>query len=423
MNGGVGASQRVARVITLPLARAHAIMVILIFGAVYAFGIMHRHGLIDGFGHVIGSDLLHYRTAAQIVLDGRGADLYDFSLQYALQRSAVSPESLAGVDPFIAPPFVALFFVPWALLPQPIAFVVWTAFSLACLVAALLLMRRYAWRTGACWPSSFLLSLSFYPVLEALAAGTNALLSLVIFAAAYLALKRGRDTAAGAALALQLYRPQLLLAPLILLLYKRRWRALGGFSGVALVLAGLATALVDRGALVEWLRLMPLASRMFFEKGIPYPIFSSLYAVFLLPLGPEHFTLGMVAGTVASLAVLVTLLRSWSGPWRPDEASFDLRFAALLVATPLVSQYLSLHDLAILIIPALLATEYWLGHGAGAGWARLRIALAILWLACLVGPPLVARVVRLPIAPLAALLLGWVVLDTLRAAEGKAATS
>jgi hypothetical protein len=415
MIGRVGVSQRVARVLTLPLARAHAVMVILIFCAVYAYGIAHRHGLIDGFGHVIGSDLLHFRTAAQIVRDGRGTQLYDFSLQYALQQSAVRPESLAGVDPFIAPPFVALFYVPWALLPQPIAFVAWTALCLACLVATLLLMRRCAWRTGARWPSSFLISLSFYPVLEALAAGTNALLSPLIFAGAYLALKRERDTVAGAVLGLQLYRPQLLLAPLLLLVFKRRWRALAGFAGVALALAGLATVLVDRGALIAWLRIMPLASRMFFEKGIPSSIFGSLYAVFLLPLGPEHFALGMVAGTVASLAVLVVLLRSWTGPWRPDEASFDLRFAALLVVTPLVSQYLSLHDLAILIIPALLATEYWLAHGAGAGWVRLRITLAGLWLACLVGPPLVSRVVRLPIAPLAALLFGWVVLDTLRA--------
>src|SRR5436190_373857 len=51
MNGGAGASQRVARWLTLPRARAHAVVVIVIFTAVYALGILRRHGFIDAFGH------------------------------------------------------------------------------------------------------------------------------------------------------------------------------------------------------------------------------------------------------------------------------------------------------------------------------------------------------------------------------------
>ena len=88
--------------------------------------------------------------------------------------------------------------------------------------------------------------------------------------------------------------------------------------------------------------------------------------------------------------------------------------------TPLVSPYLQLHDVAILILPALLVAEYWLGHGPGEGWARVRVVLALLWLTCLLGPPIVTRLVRLPLVPLAVLLLGWVVLDTWRAAQARA---
>ena len=62
----------------------------------------------------------------------------------------------------------------------------------------------------------------------------------------------------------------------------------------------------------------------------------------------------------------------------------------------------------------------WLGHGAGEGWARVRIVLAILWLTCLVGPPIITRLAPLPLVPVAVSLLGWAVLDTWRAAEARA---
>ena len=52
--------------------------------------------------------------------------------------------------------------------------------------------------------------------------------------------------------------------------------------------------------------------------------------------------------------------------------------------------------------------------------ARVRVVLAVLWLACLVGPPIITRLVRLPLVPLAVLLLGWAVLDTWRAAQTRA---
>ena len=168
--------------LTLGRARAHAMVVILIFATVYAVGILRRRGLVDGFGHVIGSDLLASRMAGKMVLDRRGTDLYDFSLQTKYQQAALGPERLPGLDPFIWPPFVALFYVPWASAPQGLAMVVWATCSLACLVAALLVTARSAPLTGRHWRSTLLLSLSSYPMLEGLMAGSNSLLSLPIFA-------------------------------------------------------------------------------------------------------------------------------------------------------------------------------------------------------------------------------------------------
>jgi alpha-1,2-mannosyltransferase len=406
--------------LTLRRARAHAVVVVLIFATVYAVGILGRRGLVDRFGHVIGGDLLMPRAAARMVLDGRGAQLYDFSLQTTYEQVAVEPQRLPGLNPFIWPPFVALFYVPWAFVPQGPAFVLWTACSLACLVAALVVMARAAPLTGQHWPSTVLLSLSFYPVLEGLMAGTNSLLSLLLFALMYRALRAGNDTTAGALLGLQLYRPQLAVAPLIVFAAKRRWRILAGAAWLGAAWVLLSTLCVGRRAILDWLALGPALNRMIFEPGMPYALLSSVSALFLLPLGPQHLGAGMAAGALASIGLLAVLLKIWAGPWEARADGFALRFAALLVVSPLVGQYLLLHDLVILILAAVLLVECSLREGGGKVPARVRVVLAILWLTCLIGPPIITRIVRLPLVPLAVLLLGWVVLDTWRAAETRA---
>ena len=102
MNSGAGASQRVVRWLTLPRARAHAVVVIGVFVAVYAFGILRHRGFLDAFGHIIGVDLLAMRTGAQIVLDGHGADLYDVALQETYWRMALGLDRLPGMSLFRA---------------------------------------------------------------------------------------------------------------------------------------------------------------------------------------------------------------------------------------------------------------------------------------------------------------------------------
>src|SRR2546427_7749738 len=358
-------------------------------------------------------------AAARIVLDGRGAELYDFSLPGEYQQGAAGPQRLPGMIPFVWAPFVAVLCVPWALVPQGPALVLWRSSDLACLVTALLVMARAAPLTGRHGPSPLLLSLSFYPVLEGLMAGNNSLWSLPIFALMYRALRLGNDATAGALLGLQLYRPQLAVAPLIVFAAKRRWRFLAGTAGAGAVWVLLSTLCMGRWAILDWLALGPALNRMIFEPGMPYALLSSVSALFLLRLAPQHLGAGMAAGALASVGLLAVLLTLWAGPWDARANGFVLRFAALLVASPLVGQYLLLHDLAILILAAVLLVECSLREGASVP-ARVRVVLAVLWLACLVGPPIITRLVRLPLVPLAVLLLGGVVLDPWRAAPAPA---
>jgi hypothetical protein len=405
------------RLLTLSQARACAVVAIALFALVYAFGVVRRHGLVDAFGHVIGGDLLAFRTAAAIVRDGAAERLYDFSLQAAYEKASVAPEPLAGMNPFTSPPFVALAYLPIVRLPHAIAFVCWTVAALACIPVAFRLLRPLTPRTAPRWRDAALLTLSFAPVLEGLAAGSNSIVSLPIFAGALSALAAGRDGTAGALLGLQLFRPQLLVAPLVLLAWKRRWRALAGFAAVGAVLSASAVVFVEPRSLEKWFALIPLLSRIMFEPGMPTALLSSVYAIFLLPLGPAHFQLGAIAGTAAAVALLCVVLRLFSGAWRPDAEGFRLRLAALVIVTPLVSQYLQLHDLSILALAGVLLVEEALDRPSVLSTGRARLALAALWLSCLVAPAVVSRVAPVPLAPIGALVLGWTALDAARRAR------
>ena len=212
---------------TLRRARAVAAITVTMLTLTYCAALARRHGFIDGFGHVIGGDLLEQRVATMMVRDGRGDRLYDFDLQAQYEQAAVAPDQLPGLNPFMGPPYVALVYWPLMPLGHEAAFAVWTAFGLACLIASLLgLAREYRWLRSAL-PTAILLSLSFFPVVEGLMAGSNQLVSVLLLTGVFLLLKRGHDVPAGTVLGLQLFKPQLAIAILVVLLVKRRWQALG----------------------------------------------------------------------------------------------------------------------------------------------------------------------------------------------------
>jgi hypothetical protein len=401
------------RLITLRRVRSYALIVVVVMALVYGYSLTQRRGLIDGFGYVIGGDLLTLRLAGQLVRDGDGARLYDFGLQMAAQQQAVLPEPLPGLNPFITPPFVALVFWPWSFLPQGLAFTVWTALSLSAIGLSLYLTTRHSRLTRNHWMFGFVLSLSFFPVLEGLIAGNTSSVSLLLLTLMFLALKAGRDVEAGGLLGIQLIKPQLVVVLLVVLIYKRQWRALLGFAGVAAIWAVASILLIDPRSLQTYVTLLPQLTNLAFVSGFPYHLLTSVFAFFLVPLGPDHAAIATVAGVLVSIGILCFVLRSWSGIWRAQTSEFDLRFAGTLVATCLVSQYIMLHDLTILILAVGLIAGHVLGRPLRTGWGVTRTAFGVLWVGCLVGPPIGIWLHVLTV-PLALVLVGGVIGVNLR---------
>jgi hypothetical protein len=395
-----------ARIVTRRRARAVSVITLFCMTATYGFGVAHRRGLVDGFGHLIGGDLLEQRIAALMTRDGHGDELYNFELQAHYEQEAVAPEPLPGLNPFMSPPWAALFYWPLMLLRQGVAFIVWTAIGIAALVISVFWLEgQYAW-IQEYRATVLLLSLSFFPVIEGLMAGSNQLISLLLLTGVFVSLKRGRDGLAGVLLGVQLFKPQLAVATLAVLVYKRRWRSLCYCGAVALTWVALATMFVARGSVAQYLEVIPALARLPLADGFPYYLLTSLHSLFIIPFGSRFWGWSNAIGTVASVAAVIALLRVWAGPWRPQSEDFERRVAATLVATPLVSQYFLLHDVTIMILATVLLADHAMRRGGRQGWGATRLALATLWVFCFVGPVITQRF-RMPLLPWALVLVGW----------------
>ena len=215
----------------------------------------------------LGHDFLAMYTAGAMVRDGRSADLYDLKQvqaaeaetvdQYAL-RVGGEPGRLRNVAPWWYPPFFALAFAPLAALPYPAALGVWTAFNLACLVAAMALLARMlgpsaGWRQRGLVP---LLMLTSWPFVLALSHGQNTFLSLLLLCGVATFWRAGNALAAGLIGGLLCYKPQLAAAVAAGLVVTFGGRALLGLllSGGSLLVANV---LLLPGTLGDWLGRLP----------------------------------------------------------------------------------------------------------------------------------------------------------------------
>ncbi len=205
------------------------------------------HGIATGL-----SDFSTFYTAAEILREGQGHQLYNLDLQESVQRS-VTPAGVnerGAVIPYNHPPFEAPLFLPLIAFSYGVAYCIWLAVNAGLLAAVIIILRRnlhflgqlplYLW-IAAC--------VAFTPITFALIQGQDSIVLLFCFCMAFIALRRKTEFSAGVWIALGLFKFRLSLpfiAPSLLL---KRWRAAGGFCVVALLLTlislgtvGLATS-------------------------------------------------------------------------------------------------------------------------------------------------------------------------------------
>ena len=290
----------------------------------------------------VGGDFPAFYGAARIAADGDWATLYDFDRQVAAQADL--QENVGSARYFAYPPQVALAHAPLASLSYGQAYLVFTAVMFLALVGAVKLAAPMVpWLEGHTWPA-VAMAMTFWPMLRAVTGGSNSALSLLLVVAAWRLVHDGHHLVGGLVLAALLFKPQLAIPLIGLMLIIGLGRVVAGATiGAGLFyLAGVPLTGWDWP--VKWWE----RARAFNMIDSEVNGFSSVSWLGFLENGrgvgePVAVTVGWI------LAGLTTLALIWA--WRRNGAS---RLPALLaVAMPgilLLSPHALSHDTAIVLL-------------------------------------------------------------------------
>jgi hypothetical protein len=294
-------------------------------------------------------DFVYFYAVSTIVRSSPAADIYNPEIQKAAcQKVLPIRDASSSYGPSPYPPFVALLFAPVSRLPFWTAFRLYQAISFALYVSGLiLLLRRF-------FPGQPVLSSLFFPFALAYLpwisnTWLNGQLSPVGFIAMAVALveqKAGHRFRSGLALSLCSYKPTLLVLLIPMLLYRRQWRELLGFSTGGGVLVGAATVAFGWQIWPAYANLIRSLGHL--ERVRQLTQFVDLAAFFGLMAGNR-------IASVLALLFLACALPFLAAAWRHYRHNAPLSWAVALTWTLILGPYVPLYD-TILIIPSLVAS-------------------------------------------------------------------
>ncbi len=302
----------------------------------------------------ISADFSYLYAAGKIVRQGSASDLYDYETQARVQREyTVHRDSLH----FNHPPFEAVLFVPFTYFSYPTAYLLWVLANLYVLGLVAFLLEPHAIHFGT-GDRLLVVAISIVPLLAVLLQGQDSILLLLVYTLVYLSLRSNRQFAAGCFLAAGLFRFQLVLPFLIALCARKKARVFWGFAVVGAWLALVSWLLMGWQGLLSYPRLLwemrsVAGSQSFHILPATMPNLRGFaHTLFAAWLPASSLQLVVLIG---SAALLFWSMKKWdTSTWARPERTFDLQFASSLVITLLVSYHALIHDLSLLVLPAVL---------------------------------------------------------------------
>ena len=359
---------------------------------------MSNAGRIDRTGKVKGTDFLHFYVMGSIVREGRWDQLFDIRA-HQVKAQALIPGSNDTLYIPVESPQLALLFAPFAAQPYLLALALSARHRLPDLRRRVRVdVARLSGAAGA----RHRRCRSVRGVSRTVHVGavwTTAGLSLAAVAVACFALRRGWRLRAGLALGALVFKPHWVAAAAAVFLIAREWRILGGIALSALAQISATAVLVGAPVMRAYARMLAtIPGIVGLLEPRPGDSLKGLFDVFV-PTAPAALLAYAIAAIVtAGLAARV---------WRSDIA-IDVRLAAILLATILISPHVNTYDL-ILVAPIGLMLANWLTAEAERGRGKtLAILLAVVVSAPLMAAlPAMARLQFSATAMIAMLFLLW----------------
>lgn len=338
---------------------------------------------------VVGVLALHAATLTHFIHDissGRPdfARLYLGAKLMVPRGGAIS--TIAGPPDTLHAPFEKLALSPLTLLPYRAAYFVWYLCNALMLGGVLWLLRKrlaHA-KTPVAW--LIIAAGTFYPVLVALVQGQDSILLLLLLTFFVVSMEKGHQFRAGVVLALCMFKFMIVLPVVGALVFARKWKCSAGF------LAGMAALTLITAAAIGPSGISGYFTTLFqFSRSAPQTTGDAPYVMpnlrgLLIAVASNHLSRIEVTAIALSAAISIFAIVS-----RRVAASRErltaLHLSAIIVMAILVAYHLYTHDLAILVLPLLVATSHF---AAGNNHSTNRIifytAAAALYSAPLIAP-------------------------------------
>lgn len=303
---------------------------------------LHRPEKTDAAGLIVGADFVQFYAAGKTLLAGKSDTLYQRGVQRELQHE-ITQTHLDGLLNFNQPPFVAIPFVAFALIPYLAAFAIYTVANLALLRSCLRLLGE---PSGA----TLLVVLSWFPVLCVGSYGHYTFLTMLLVSGTYVLWRRGYFFSAGLLFSLTAYKPNLMLGVSVLFLldWKRAYRALFGLglgvSGLVLlcvIVLPEASRSYVQTLTHDFAALQAGSDSLFVKEHTIYVFWNAL-------LG-GHTGVVKVVTLLSQAAAVGAFVLLWRRKPRPEVA-----FAFSLILAFWLTPYVIIYDLSLLAISAIL---------------------------------------------------------------------
>jgi hypothetical protein len=303
-------------------------------------------------------DFVEFYSWSHLLNEHQPQDLYNYEL---LQQECMKIHPKTGVyGPLPYPPFVALFFRPFSLLPFWFAYLLWVFISIALYAFGLkIILARIFPQVPLCRSLILCLALAYRPfIVDTAFNGQLAVIGFIALAVALWEDDMDQKFRSGLALSLCIYKPTLLVLLLPMLLVTRRFRALAGFATGAGSIVVVTTTFEGFGiwpaffnSLFSFGKLSSGAqasSLRILGKYVDFTSFS------LLLHGGRSWPVLLILIAV-SLCAIVMLFRFWRDSPRKGKSFNRLLWAATITWTLLLNIYVPIYD-SILVVLAVLAT-------------------------------------------------------------------
>jgi hypothetical protein len=260
--------------------------------------------------------------------------------------------TLLKVNPVPYPPIFMLLLWPFSLFQPVIGFVLWTATNaLAAGYVVVRLARRFNLPLRFVLPTVFATA----PLMLGLLVGQPVGLLMLGFYELYINLERGEDMRAGLWGGLLLLKPQYAVILGLVLLFKHRWSAIGGFTIAGAAIAISTLIVLGPSGTLDFIHSVTGYASGFQQTSFrmaPQEMIS--WRGVLVALMPHlKETVGLIATMFLSALTVASLPFIWRGKWNPTSEHFATQMLATMIITMLVGFDVHIHGAVLLIIPAI----------------------------------------------------------------------